>query len=908
VFGDLVRMYRRRRGLTQEELAERVGINVRTIGKIEASRIVVPRPATMVLLADAFELAGDERERFYDAASDPQGASDPQAAAEPQAQSPAAGPGDGERPDPPAQLPANVAGFVGRGEQLDQLSDLLDQATEGESDEARAVVITAIGGTAGVGKTALAVRWAHRVRPNFPDGQLYVNLRGYDPDEPMPATDALAGFLRALGFASPGIPPTLDERAAAYRTLLTGRRVLLVLDNASSEEQIRPLLPGTSSCVVVVTSRDSLSGLVARDGAVRVPVDVLSLADSVALLRALIGRRVDEDTVAAAALAQRCARLPLALRVAAEVAASRPTVPLADLVAELADEHAHLQLFDGGTDDRTRVPVVFSWSYRGLPPDAGRLFRLCGLPPAAQITPYAAAALADTSVDYAGVLLDLLVRAHLADQTAPDRYAMHDLLRAYAAQVAATDEVDGERQAALTRLFDHYLVTAAQATEALHPGEGQRRPVIPAAMTAIAPVAERAQARAWLDGEISTLATIATYTATHGWPDHAIRLSAVLYRHLNVSGQPESFAIHRAAAEAARRTGDRAAEGAALIRLGLELGRRGAITEAEQSLRAGIELARQAGDAVIEGMGVGGLAIMCWFLGRYSDTAELLQQGLELHRRSGDIVGQSAVLQNLGSVHFLQGRWQASREHLTAALALAGQIGFRDTEVNILCGLAELDIHEGKFDAAAEWLDRAKNVAVAMGDRMGQAAALRDLGFLRLRQGRVDEAVEPLTAALEVYESLGIQDSTIVVLSRLGEARRHQGDHEGSAELLERVLKMLGGKGDVGEHALALNRLGMTRLAMGRFDDAASLLTQAITVSLGAGMRYPEANARAALAEVHGARGQPGPAVEELRQALALYEELQAPEATAARARLATLRQTAIDDPFPQGAVSTSMR
>ena len=299
----------------------------------------------------------------------------------------------------PAQLPADVDVFTGRVGELADLDRLLTTtptqagAREVGGGSSTAVVISAVSGTAGVGKTALALRWAHRVRGGFPDGQLYVNLRGYDPDQPLSAADGLARFLRALGVAGAEIPLEVDERAASYRSLLDGRRILIVLDNAATVEQVRPLLPGTPSALVVVTSRDALVGLVARDGARRLDLDLLPPEDAVVLLGVLIGGRVAAEPDAAAALAGQCARLPLALRIAAELAAARPTISLAGLVEELADEQRRLELLDAGGDPRTAIRAVFSWSYLHLPSETARAFRLLGLHPGPDLDPYAAAAL-----------------------------------------------------------------------------------------------------------------------------------------------------------------------------------------------------------------------------------------------------------------------------------------------------------------------------------------------------------------------------------------------------------------------------------------------------------------------------------------------------------------------------------
>jgi transcriptional regulator with XRE-family HTH domain len=424
MFSAQMRAHRQRRGLTQEELAARTGVSVRSIRNLESGRITRPRPGTVRLLADAFALDGADRERFCESALDD--AAPPTATA---------------RRSTPAQLPADVAGFVGRGDHLRRLTELLDGG-----DRPAAVVISAIAGTAGVGKTALAVHWAHRVRDRFPDGQLYVNLRGYDPDRPTSPGEVLTRFLNALGVAEPEVPAGPDELAARYRTEVAGRRLLIVLDNAATVEQVRPLLPGTNSCAVLVTSRDSLAGLVAVDGGQRLDLDLLPRADAVGLLRRLIGDRVDADTGAAAALAALCADLPLALRVAAELAAARATAPLAELVAELADQQQRLELLDVDGDPRASLTAVFSWSIRNLPPDVARLFRLLGLHPGPDFDAYAVAALADVGLAPARRALDRLARAHLVHHTGPGRYGMHDLLRAYATGLATAEGSEVDRR------------------------------------------------------------------------------------------------------------------------------------------------------------------------------------------------------------------------------------------------------------------------------------------------------------------------------------------------------------------------------------------------------------------------------------------------------------------------------
>ena len=370
-------------------------------------------------------------------------------------------------PEVPRQLPADVAGFTGRDRYLAEL-DLLLPGSAGEPGDRRraggrpaAAVICAVSGTAGVGKTALAVHWAQQVAEQFPDGQLYVDLRGYDAERPVTVSEALGGFLRALGVADQDVPADTAERAARFRSLLAGRRMLVLLDNASEAEQVRPLLPGSPACVTLVTSRSSLTGLVARDGAVRLDLDLLPTEEAVDLLRRLIGPRADAEPHSVAVLAEWCARLPLALRVAAELAVARPARPLADLAAELADMKRRLDLLGAGGDPRTSVRAVFSWSCHQLDPGTLRVFWLAGLHPGPDVDAYEVAALAGITAERAGEALDFLARVHLMHTVIPGRYGMHDLLRAYAREAAAGHDA-GPAPAMPVVSGDEYILDPAR--------------------------------------------------------------------------------------------------------------------------------------------------------------------------------------------------------------------------------------------------------------------------------------------------------------------------------------------------------------------------------------------------------------------------------------------------------------
>jgi DNA-binding SARP family transcriptional activator len=436
----------------------------------------------------------------------------------------------------PRQLPAAVSHLTGRAAELEALTGMLSDASG-----TRTVVISALVGTAGVGKTAVAVHWAHQIAQRFGDGQLYVNLRGYDPGQPVAAADALAGFLRALGVPGQEIPDELEERARLYRSRLAGRRVLVVLDNARDGEQVRPLLPGDPGCVAVVTSRDALAGLVAADGARRLDLDLLPPADAVGLLRSLIGPRAAHDPGATAELAGLCARLPLALRIAAELAAARFTTPLAELVAELAA--GRLDGLDAG-EDRADVRAVLSWSYRQLPDDAAGAFALTGLHPGDNLDAHAAAALTGTTAGQARKVLGQLHRASLLQAAGPGRYGMHDLLRAYAREQAAARDTGGWCQQALTGLFDYYLAAATGTMDVLYPAEAHQRPGITPTTAVVPDMAGQADARAWLDAERANLVAVMVHCAGQGWPDHAAGLAGMLFHYLMNGGHlPEAHTI-----------------------------------------------------------------------------------------------------------------------------------------------------------------------------------------------------------------------------------------------------------------------------------------------------------------------------------------------------------------------------
>ncbi len=747
----------------------------------------------------------------------------------------------------PRELPAGVRHFTGRAGELAALTGLLSSA---DGQGPGTVVVSAIGGTAGVGKTALAVHWAHQVAGRFPDGQLYVNLRGYDPDQPMPAAEALAGFLRALGVASQDIPAEVAERAARYRSLLAERRMLVVLDNASSEEQVRPLLPGSGSSAAVVTSRDALTGLVVRDGAQRLDLELLPAADAVDLLRALIGPRVDADPAAAAALAEQCSRLPLALRVVAERAVARSGLPLDSLRDELADHQRRLELMDAGGDPRTGVRAVFSWSYRQLGAAAARTFRLVGLHPGADLDAHAAAALTGIGVGEVRGQLEVLVRAHLVRYAGPGRYSLHDLLRAYARTLAADQDGDRAQQAALTRLFDYYLGAAAAAMDVLFPAERHRRPPAAGPVACLPPLADAGAARAWLDGERATLVSVAGYAAGNGRPGYATGLAATVFRYLDEGGHyAEAVILHTHARQAARRAGDLNAEADAVHNLSLVDLRQGRYVQGAEHLRRVLALYREIGDATGQARALNNLGIIAARLGHRQQAAVYVRQALAIYRQSGDQAGEARAVHNLATMDAQEGRYPQAADHLGQALLLFRQVGNSGGEVHALNDLGLVEMRRARYAEAAVHIDTALALSRETGNLAGQARALTNLGDLAQRQGRHQQGRGYQQQALALFQQIG--------------------DQSGQAE--------------------ALNGLGETLRVSGQEAPARARHTAALTLASQIGDQEQQARAHDGLACCHRAGGEYGRSREHWRQALTLYTELGAPEADQVRAQLAAL-------------------
>lgn len=663
-------------------------------------------------------------------------------------------------------LPPEMDGFTGRTAELDQLRRALDYDARGRG----VVVISAIVGMAGVGKTQLALHAGHLfLREKLFDRVLLVDLRGFHPDPAQPPADPAAvldGFLRLLGVSGHQIPHDLPARIAAYRARLAGTRTLVILDNAADEDQVRPLLPGTAGCPVLVTSRRSLTAL---RPASHLTVDVFTPEEAQALLAGVAaGIPAGLDPDAPARIAERCGYLPLALGLVAGHIRGASGWTLTDHAERLDERHRERKMDSG-------VKLALDLSYRHLPADRRRLLRLAALHPGHDLDAYAAAALTGNDLATAQALMHRLCRDHLLQPSTPGRYTFHDLVRAYAIGLASDEDPQSCRRTVLTRLFDYYLATSAAAMDTLHPAEAHRRPRIPTPGTSIPALAGTDTARAWLDTERPTLIAVAAHTAAHGWPTHATRLSATLYRYLAGGYLTDALVVHGHALHAAQHFGDPAGQAHALTNLGathIWLGRHG---PAAKHLRQALHLYRQTDDQTGQARALNNLGDLDEGLSRYRSATDHYEQALALHRQAGDRTGEARSLGKLGLVQARLGQHGAAADRLQQALTLFRQAGDRSGEADALANLGDDKAQLGRYGPAANLLQQALTLHRQLGNRAGEAWALDSLGILHTRLGQPDQAIEHHQQALSIHRETSDRAGQAWALNGLGEAAQTAG-------------------------------------------------------------------------------------------------------------------------------------
>jgi DNA-binding SARP family transcriptional activator len=817
---DALATYREVRGLLVEQLGIEPGS---TLQRIEQAILVGGDPFEAYRSAHAARAA--ERGRTPQPPPEPGPPDQPPPEPGPRHQrSPEQHPPERAGPATPAQLPPGPSAFTGRAAHLKQLDTLLGR-------EPTAVAIGLITGSAGVGKTGLAVHWAHRLRSRFDDGQLFVDLRGYAPGPPVRPIEALAGFLRALGVPAQQLPADPEQAAALYRSLMADRRVLVLLDNAADCDQVRPLLPAGPGCLVVVTSRDQLTGLVAHDGAHRLPLDVLAPAEAQALLVQLLGpERTAAEPGATADLAAACANLPLALRIAAANLDNHPDQRIADHVAELTSGDQLTALAVDG-DDQSAVRVAFNRSYVRLPAAVRRLFRLSGLVPGPDLTADAAAALAGCTPKQAGRLLARLAAASLLAEPAPGRYGCHDLLRTYAAERVHADE----RGAATERLYDWYLHSADRAVTLLYPQ--MLRLHVPASDADVRPpdLTGHRHALEWLDAERPNLVAATVHAARHRPRRVAWLLADALRGYLMARMHTVDW-----------------------------------LTVAEAGLAAGTAEADLCGQAAAE-LSLGDAHQR---LSEYSTAAGHYQRALELSREAGWWEGQAGILGNIGNLHWLSAELPDAVDRYAEALALNRRTGRLAGQAMNLGSLGIAYRHLGRLPEAADHMTQAVALFRQIGSCNGEAIALGNLGEIHRDLGRFGDAVCNLTEALTRYRQTGDRGGEADTLRLLAATRSDAGESAPAVELAHAAMTLARDTGDLRVEANTLNTLSILDQRLGRPRQAADGHRRALALARETGNHYPEAVALIGLATAEQALQQPAAARAHAQQALATTRQI----------------------------------
>jgi tetratricopeptide (TPR) repeat protein/transcriptional regulator with XRE-family HTH domain len=890
-FGGLLRRFRLAAGLTQEELAERSGLTSRAISNMERGRTTRPYRASVASLADALDLSQAGREQLVLTSRQIDGnsttaaeefaraAAGEEGGAEALTESGrAAVPGRRYSEVMPYQLPTAVRLFTGRREELDTLVKLPDEAGAAVGT----VVISAIDGMAGIGKTALALHAAHRLAVKFPDGQLFIDLHGYTRGHrPRTPVEALDWLLRALRVPAQRIPQDLEERAALYRERLAGTTTLIVLDNASDEAQVRPLLPGSSGCLVLITSRRRLKGL---DDAQILSLDVLPQADAITLLRTVAGPgRIPTDEPALAEIAGLCGRLPLALRIAAALLRHRPAWTLEHLAGLLRRQQQRITALSDGDRD---LGAIFDLSYQALTGSHRRLFRQLGLLPMPDTGAHAASALAGTGLAAATRLLEDLVDHNLLIEHQPGRYRLHDLIRVHARTLAGHDPAD-DRNAALDRLLDYYQQTSARADALI-----ARHPRPATAGPAPAPALPDADAAwAWLRAERPNLVAVFEHTVAQGYRERTVALDAGVATLLHVDG-PWALAliVHATAAAAADSLGDQSGRAHALTRLGHMRALTGDFPGGACDLEQALQLYQDISDRSGQAGALTRLGEMRRTTGDVPGAARDLQEALRLYQDLMHRPGQADVLIQLGDMRRATGDMPGAARDLEQALQLYRDLDHPVGQADVLTRLADMRRATGDFARAARDLQVALLLYRDLGRRLGQANVLARLGELWKLTGDHPRADRDLREALDLYQGLGHQFGQANALTFLGQARLAAGDYPGAARYLEAAVAEFRRMGTRGNQAWALNHYAAVITANGDYAHAMTLYQDALRLAREAHHSDDEALALEGIGDCLLRTADPEAGTACLNQALEIFRRLaMTPDIDRVAARLTQL-------------------
>ena len=856
-FAALLRALRTDADLTQEELAEAAQVSVRTISDLERGVNPTARRDTARLLADALRLSGEARAEF-EAVARGRTATAGARTTGPSGLSGAAG--------AMRTLPRDISSFTGREAEL---AALVAAAATGGT-----VSIHAIGGMAGVGKTAFAVHAAHRLADSFPDGQFFLPLHGHTPGQrPADPADALVSLLLTAGLTAAQIPSDVAARAALWRGQLADKRAILILDDATSSEQVRPLLPGGARTLVLVTSRRRLAAL---DDAAAITLDALPPGEAAELFSRLAARPgLTAEAPGVSDITRQCGYLPLAVGMLARQLHHHPSWPTAELADELAIARDRLELMAA---ENLSVAAAFTMSYARLTSAQQRMFRLLGLHPGADTDRYAAAALAGLDPRSAREHLDVLYSHYLVAEPARGRYRMHDLIRAHAETLAAEQDPPEERDAATGRLLGFYVRAASMAGQLLaeRPTRAYDRLPADGAAVYVPGLSSPEQAAAWFNAERANVLDCVVYAAAGHHPAHAVRLVRAVSERLITDGHwSQAHRAHEHALAAAKLSADPADLAWCLVRLAESHKMLDEYTAAAGAVAEAVRLYRGLGDRQ-------GLADALTELGevrsladhRTTESIDALTEAIGIYREIEDPWGEVQALTYIGGIHVGRSEYPAALRALDRGLALSRELGHRRGQARSLNYLSAVYYLTGDFAAAAASVTEAIPIYRELGSKFGEAHALMNLGGIQIATSDYASAIGTLHGALDIYRELGDRLGLGNAFIYLGEAHTAIGQYDTAADLLEQALPLYldiedaYGEGNVYRIRGEIARRTRDHAA------AAPLLDRALAVYREHGIRLGEADTLTALGDVQRQAGEFATAAVTLDQALGIYREI----------------------------------
>jgi tetratricopeptide (TPR) repeat protein/transcriptional regulator with XRE-family HTH domain len=861
-FAGLLRKLRTDAGLTQEELAAAAGLSPRSISDLERGVNLTARKDTARMLADALRLTGAARTQFEAMA---------------RGQAIPGGVATASR-----TLPRDITSFTGREHELRALA-------EAAADSGAVVGIHAIGGMAGIGKTAFVVHAAHRLADRFPAGQIFLPLHGHTPgQQPVDPDDALASLLLTAGVPAAQIPPGLEARMALWRDRLAGQQLLLILDDAASSEQVRPLLPGAGGSLVLITSRRHLTAL---EDTTTISLDTLSADEAAALLVRLAARAgLSPDDPAVREIIRLCGYLPLAIGMVSRQLHHHPAWSLTARAAELSQAVDRLELM---STENLSVAAAFNLSYQDLAPEQQRLFRRLGLHPGSHVDAYAAAALDGTDVAAARRSLEILYDHYLLAEPAHGRYRLHDLLREHARALTERLDPAGDRDAVIARTLDYYQHAAAVADALL----ARQTRILPAAVpVAMAALTDREQALAWARAERANLLGCLDHVTAAGQRARVVALTAGVGSLLRHDGPwTEAIARHLTALAAAQELGDRFHQAHCLNELGALGQLTGDYQGAIRDLTAALGVYRDIGERLGQANSLSTLGDVRQATGGYPNAIADLEEALGIYRDLGERLGLANTLNSLGRARRAAGDFHGSARALEEALGIYRDLGHRLGQANALNALASARQLTGDSRGAISKLEEALGIFRDIGGRFGQANTLTTLGTARLAAADHAGAIRDLEAALAIYREVGSRVGESNAHIYLGSARRASGDLSGAAQDLAEALDIYRDVGDRGGEVEALNEIGTLHRVRGDLSRARSYHQDALDLARELGSAWDEAHALAGLARSAVVTG--GDAEDLLRQALDIFQRIGATEAGDVAAELSALRAGSRPEP-----------